>query len=124
MSKKIDERIPNTIGKGIYPDYPAVASPWGRLYSFREAAENSQRNVAVFSAALMQAFRILIPDYEERAELLCKFSYERMYQVFASPIGKMVGIEYVSHYSFWAIFRSEHDFTLIGTVKIYAQKSL
>lgn len=22
------------------------------------------------------------------------------------------GIEYVSHYSFWAIFRSEHDFTL------------
>ena len=93
MIKKIDERIPNTVGKGTYPDYPAVASPWGKLYSFREAAVNSQRNVAVFSAAVMQAFRILIPDYEERAELLCQFSYKRMYGMFAGPIGRMVGID-------------------------------
>ena len=51
MSKKIDERIPNTVGKGVYPDYPAVASPWGRLYSFREAAENSATQLSCVPAA-------------------------------------------------------------------------
>ncbi len=32
MSKKIDEQFPNTVGKGVLPDYPAVATPWGRLF--------------------------------------------------------------------------------------------
>lgn len=93
MSRKIDERIPNTVGKGVFPDYPAVASPWGKLISYHEAANHSQRNIAVFSAALMQAYRILVPDYEERAELLCEFHYKRMYGTFASPIGKIAGID-------------------------------
>ena len=93
MSRKIDERIPNTVGKGTYPDYPAVATPWGKLISYQEAARHSQRNIAVYSAALMQVYRILIPTYEERAELICRFSYDRMYATFSSPIGKMVGID-------------------------------
>lgn len=93
MSRKIDERIPNTVGKGTYPDYPAVATPWGKLISYQEEARHSQRNIAVYSAALMQVYRILIPTYEERAELICRFSYGRMYATFSSPIGKMVGID-------------------------------
>lgn len=102
MIKKIDDRIPNTVGKGIYPDHPAVASPWGKLYSFHEAAVNSQRNIAVFSSAVMQAFRILIPNYEERAQLLCKLSYERMYGLFSSPLGKMAGIDMHNVHPFMA----------------------
>ena len=88
MSKKIDERIPNTVGKGVLPDYPAVATPWGRLISYYEAAQHSQRNIAVYSANLMQVYRILIPDYEERSEILCANSYKRMLDAFSSPIGK------------------------------------
>ncbi|MCI8276199.1 MAG: hypothetical protein HFI66_11450 [Lachnospiraceae bacterium] len=41
----------------------------------------------------MQVYRILIPTYEERAELICQFSYQRMYATFSSPVGKMVGID-------------------------------
>jgi hypothetical protein len=93
MSKKIDERIPNTVGKGVLPDYPAIATPWGRLISYYEAAQHSQRNIAVYSANLMQVYRILIPDYEERSEILCANSYKRMLQAFSSPIGKIVGID-------------------------------
>ena len=41
----------------------------------------------------MQVYRLLIPTYEERAELICQFSYQRMYATFSSPVGKMVGID-------------------------------
>ena len=42
MSKKIDERIPNTVGNGIITDYPPVATPWGRMTPYYEAAQPSQ----------------------------------------------------------------------------------
>lgn len=41
----------------------------------------------------MQVYRILIPDYEERSEILCANSYKRMLDVFSSPIGKIAGID-------------------------------
>lgn len=93
MNRKIDERIPNTVGKGKLPSYPAVASPWGKLMSYVDAAHFSNRNVALISSSVMQAFRILIPDYEERSEILCTDAYNRMYYVMSSPIGQVASIE-------------------------------
>ena len=74
MSKKIDERLPKEVGTGLYP----VKSPWGKMISYQEAAHYCQRYTSVVSAAVMQAFRILVPDYKERSAALCKNAYNRL----------------------------------------------
>lgn len=77
MSKKIDERLPKEVGTGFYP----VKSPWDKMISYREAAHYCQRYTNVVSAAIMQAFRILVPDYEERSQAMCINAYNRLYYV-------------------------------------------
>lgn len=80
MSRKIDERIPQNSGEGAYfKSYYAVQSPWNRLYSYQEALHYASRFEAVLSAAALQGLRIMIPDYEQRAQLMCEDSYARQY---------------------------------------------
>jgi hypothetical protein len=79
MSKKIDERLPQFIGKGRLPDYPAMKSPWERQIGYLETMHYISRYSAVISAAILQALRILVPDYEKRAEFMCKDAWERLY---------------------------------------------
>lgn len=79
MSKKVEERLPSFIGKGRVKEYPAIQSPWNKLVNYQEAAHYASRYSAVVSAAMMQALRILVPDYEERAQYLCEEAYGRLY---------------------------------------------
>lgn len=79
MSKKIEERLPNYVGKGRISDFPAIQSPWNKLVNYQEAAHYASRYCAVVSSALIQALRILVPDYEERAQYLCEEAYQRLY---------------------------------------------
>ena len=77
MSKKIDERLPKEVGSGLYP----VKSPWDKMISYREAAHYCQRYTNVVSAAIMQAFRLLEPDYAVRSQAMCTNAYNRLYYV-------------------------------------------
>lgn len=79
MDKKMDERIPREVGAQGFVNWPAASSPWNKLVSFHDALHYASRYNAVFSAALMQAYRILVPDYEERADEICKSAYARLY---------------------------------------------
>lgn len=78
MSKRIDERIPKEIGIGVLPSHAAVKSPWEKLVSYRDAAHYCQRYTNVFAAAMMQAYRIMVPDYVERSKYICANAYNRL----------------------------------------------
>lgn len=78
MTKKIDERMPREIGQGAMPAHAAVKSPWEKLMSYRDAAHYVQRYSAVIASAIMGAYRIMIPDYAERAQLMCEANYRKM----------------------------------------------
>jgi hypothetical protein len=79
MSKKIDGRLPQNSGEGAgYKNYFAVKSPWEKLVGYCDAWHYVARAESVLSAALLQAFRIMIPDYEERATFMCEEAYARM----------------------------------------------
>ena len=80
MTKKIDERIPANSGDGAaFTKYNAVQSPWNKLMSYQEALHYASRFEAVLSAAVAQAYRIIIPDYATRADEMCKEAYGRLY---------------------------------------------
>lgn len=78
MSKTIAERLPQEAGQGVLPAYAAMKTPWGKLINYQETVHYCARQNAVISAAIMQAFRILVPDYEERALAMCQEAYGRM----------------------------------------------
>lgn len=78
MSKKIDERIPKEVGTGFYP----IKSPWDKMISYREGAHYVQRYSNVVAAAVMQAFRIMVPDYAERSQAMCTNAYNRLSYVY------------------------------------------
>jgi hypothetical protein len=42
---------------------------------------------------MMQVYRILVPDYEKRSEVLCDNAYRRLNAVFAGPYGPVIGID-------------------------------
>lgn len=81
MSKKIDARLPKESGVGALPQYAAIRSPWEKLVCYKDAMHYASRYDAVLSAAIMQGFRILVPDYVERAKALCKDAYGRLYYI-------------------------------------------
>ncbi|MDO4274789.1 MAG: hypothetical protein Q4D16_14060 [Eubacteriales bacterium] len=85
MSKKIDERLPREIGEGALPNHAAVKSPWEKLVSYHDAAHYAQRYSSVLGAAVMQAFRILVPDYVERSKALCTNAYNRLHFINCIP---------------------------------------
>ncbi len=74
MSDKIDPRLPKEVGEG----YPPVKSPWDKMVSYHDAAHYTQRYTNVVSAAIMQAFRVLVPDYVERSKAMCTNAYNRL----------------------------------------------
>lgn len=45
MKKRIDERLPREIGEGVFPNHAAIASPWGKLVSFQEAAHYAASDI-------------------------------------------------------------------------------
>lgn len=90
MSKKIDARFPQNMGAGIIPQYACIRSPWDKLYDYPSAMHYASRYESVLSAALMQALRILVPDYAERAEALCQDVYNTMLFVQRMPGSPMV----------------------------------
>ena len=80
MTKKINERIPADSGNGAaFTQYNAVQSPWNKLMSYQDALHYASRFESVLSAAIAQAYRIIIPDYETRADEMCKEAYGRLY---------------------------------------------
>ncbi len=76
MSKKIDERLPQNFALKYVPGYAAIKSPWDKLVNFREAVHFAERYDAVIGALFLQAIRIVLPDYQQRTELMCR-SYEK-----------------------------------------------
>lgn len=82
MSKKIDERIPREVGDKTLPLHAAVKSPWDKLVSFHDAAHYCQRYNAALSSVVLQAFRMLVPDYIERSKALCTNAYNRLAYIF------------------------------------------
>lgn len=79
MGKKIDQRLPKDSGATKLPSYAAIKSPWEKMYGFRDAMRYITRYEAVLGAAVLQGMRILIPDYEERAQTICQAAFDRMY---------------------------------------------
>ena len=80
MSKKIDERIPSNSGNDAgFTSFNAIQSPWNKLYSYQEALHYASRFESVLSAAATQALRIIVPDYAERAQMMCEEAYARLY---------------------------------------------
>lgn len=72
MDKVIDDRIPREVGLEALPDYPAVKTPWAKLISFHDAYHYACRHHAVLGAVFQEVLRILVPDYEERCDFMCK----------------------------------------------------
>ena len=83
MSKKIDARLPKEVGTGLYP----VKSPWDKMISYHDAAHYCQRYTNVVSAAIMQAFRMLVKDYEKRSAAMCANAYNRLAYVYKNCPG-------------------------------------
>lgn len=82
MSKVIEQRLPRTVGENVLPMHAGVKSPWEKVISYHDAAHYCQRYNAVLSAAVLQAYRILVPDYVERSAALCKNAYGRLKSVY------------------------------------------
>lgn len=79
MGKRIDGRIPQNSGDGAgFKQYNAVQSPWNKLMSYQDALHYASRFESVLSAAVAQAYRIIIPDYATRASEMCKEAYGRL----------------------------------------------
>jgi hypothetical protein len=76
MSKKIDERLPQGFGLKAFPGEASIKSPWEKLYGFRDTLYYILRYDCVVGAQMMQAFRIALPDYMKRTDLLCDVSVE------------------------------------------------
>lgn len=86
MIKKIDGRIPREAGAGVMKMSPAAVSPWHKLVSYRDAVHYASRYNAVLSAALMQAYRILVPDYVERSKAICAAAHNRLYNMYPEQV--------------------------------------
>lgn len=83
MNKKINGRLPDVIpvnptAPNSLKQHSAIKSPWEKLVSYKDAAHYAHRYNSVLSAALMQAYRILEPDYAVRSEIICRCAYARL----------------------------------------------
>lgn len=90
MNKKIDQRLPRETGKDVMLEHAAMKTPWEKLVSYYDAVHYANRYNAVVSAAMLQVFRILVPDYVERSEAMCENAYNRVKAPFMTPYGEMM----------------------------------
>lgn len=97
MSKKVDQRLPRNTGEGMMSAHASIRSPWEKLVSYYDAVHYVSRYNAVVSAALMQAYRILIPDYVERSQALCENAYKRVNGTFLTPFAEMTIDDHHTH---------------------------
>lgn len=86
MSEKIDSRYPQKMGAKFFPVYAAIKSPWEKMLGFHDVMNYIMRYDSVLSAVVMQAFRILVPDYYKRTEFMCLASYRMQDQLFTHTI--------------------------------------
>lgn len=91
MSEKIDQRIPREVGEEVLPMHAGVKSPWEKIISFHDAIHYCQRYNAVLSAAIMQAYRIMVPEYEERSKAMCANIYDSFKEVYDYVPGYLEG---------------------------------
>ena len=78
MSKKVNERIPVNSGDGAgFKKYNAVQTPWNKLFSYQESLHYASRFESVLSAAVAQAYRIImehpITGKTLRMQVACRF---------------------------------------------------
>ncbi len=90
---KYSTHIPREVGKGALPEHPAIKTPWEKLISFHDAYHYLCRHIPVIDTVFIQALRILIPDYKERASLLCEVNRKAMAGMFSMPIVKQMNID-------------------------------
>lgn len=79
----VENRRPLATEQGVLVDYPAVASPWQKLYPLFETHSYAIRHNAGVAASFMQVYRIVEPDYDKRSELLCEINRDKYYGVYA-----------------------------------------
>ncbi|MDD3220360.1 MAG: hypothetical protein PHC41_12960 [Lachnospiraceae bacterium] len=79
MSSKIDSRVPKDSGAKSLDCFAAIQSPWNKLVGYQESMHWLSRYNSTFSAACMQALRILEPEYAERAQDMCTAVYQKLY---------------------------------------------
>lgn len=89
MAKKIDSRIPNDVGEGVFTNYSAIGTPWNKLISFHDAYWYMTRQGAVMGALFMEVARIVVPDYEERTGRMCELNGNVMLGMFKSGYGQV-----------------------------------
>ena len=85
MIKKIDPRIPKEVGEGALPSHPSIKTPWGKLVGTQETLHYAARLHAVYSSLMFEAMRILVPDYDQRCDILCNASYKNGFAMYADP---------------------------------------
>jgi len=93
MAENTNRRLPSANESGIFPEHPALKTPWEKLISFHDAHHYACRHVASVAATFMQVLRIIIPDYNERAKALCDINKERYRSLFLLPGVREMHIE-------------------------------
>jgi hypothetical protein len=83
MSKTIDTRLPNDIGKGQLPDHAALKTPWEKLVSLYDAMVFVARHRAGVGAVFTEVLRHFIPDYATRADRMADCADKFFVSVFA-----------------------------------------
>ena len=85
---KYVERLPDDQGSAFLRSYPAVKTPWGKMYDWHFATQYTAREAHVVACGMMAALRCLVPDYAKRAELMCRSNYEASIPAYAGPMGQ------------------------------------
>ena len=85
MTEKKINRLPIEGEKGVFPDHPAIKTPWHKLISFHDTHHYACRHISCVAASFMQVLRIIMPDYKERATALVNTNSPRYANLYLIP---------------------------------------
>jgi hypothetical protein len=85
MTENKINRLPIDVEKGIFPEHPAIKTPWHKLISFHDVNHYACRHIASVAASFMQVLRIIMPDYKERATALININSPRYANLYLIP---------------------------------------